>query len=96
MKYGEVKTSERLPDVSDMIETYFKEWDGERFIKPTPLERQKFEACAESILQLLQHSAQSRYDEAMEYVKLQPYALHAFVMPVVKRVAEIASGLHIK
>ena len=42
------------------------------------------------------HQAQSRYDEAMEYVKLQPYALHAFVMPVVKRVAEIASGLHIK
>ncbi|HDY90136.1 MAG TPA: hypothetical protein ENH82_18710 [bacterium] len=41
-----------IEEIADMIETYFKKWNGKGFDKPSPLERQKFEACAEAIASL--------------------------------------------
>ena len=38
--------------IVDIIATYFKKWNGKGFDKPTPLEKQGFEACAEAIEQL--------------------------------------------
>jgi hypothetical protein len=40
-------------EMANMIETYFKQWNGEYFDKPTYLERQRFEACASAIFELL-------------------------------------------
>lgn len=46
-------TQIREAAIADMIETYFKKWNGNGFDKPTPLERQGFEACANAITQLM-------------------------------------------
>ncbi len=41
-----------IEEIADMIETYFKKWNGKGFDKPSPLERQRFDACAEAIASL--------------------------------------------